>query len=338
VVARSRGRLRWQLLTLACVFFALEGLTRAYAARRFIPNQRLAAAVSSGDGCVVFSGGSDMVSALDLPSLLGAWQGTPPCIADLALGAASPDIRFMAFREYLKAGRKPAEVVLGFKGHGLTDDPEYAPGYYTGNDAAVFEWGKLADFRIYYPRPSFTAFDNSLRFLLYRSTAIGAHRQWLWLKINQLEERFGLLPSSAKNRFGNVEAFRELEAETRQAMLAAREQQPTTNWQLMRWTAQFVAAAERAGVARVSFVRLPALAATERVYFRDADAEGRFTSFVSELARTHGGSYVDLARAPWVEDSLLTDGLHYTPRGAALISEALARALAAERPNDGTSR
>jgi hypothetical protein len=320
---------------LAVLLCSLEGLTRAYSARRFIPNQRLAAALNAGNGCVVFSGGSDMVSALDVPALLGAWQGAkPPCIADLAFGASSADMRFMAFRKYLAAGMKPAGIVLGFKGHALTDQVELKPGYYTGNNAAVFEWSKLADLGVYYPHLSFTAFDNSVRFLLFRATAIGAHRQWLWLKVNQLEQRFGLLPKTATNAFGNVEAFLELEAENRTAALAAREQQASASWHLTPWTAELVARAERAGVS-VSFIRLPALSATERIYFHDAATERRFTSFVEDLARAHGGSYIDLAHAPWMRDSLLMDGLHYTPEGAALISHAVGAELSARCPSGG---
>jgi hypothetical protein len=332
-------RLRWQLLALAGVLVALEGMTRAYSARHFIPNQRLAAALEAGNRCVAWSGGSDMVSALDTPAFLSAWRDRPaPCVADLSLGATSADTRFMEFRRYVQQGGKPRALVLGFKGHAITDDVELRPGYHTGNNAAVFEWGKFSDLARYYPRVSFTAFDNSLRFLLFSVTAIGAHRESLWLKVNQLEQRLGLLPKSATNSFGNVEAFRELEAENRQAALASRDSQTSLHWQLMPWTAAFVAEAERAGVEHVSFVRLPALSATEGVYFHAAAAEGRFSSFVSDLARAHGGTYIDLAHAPWMHDSLLMDGLHYRPEGAALISRAVGEALHAQEELRASAR
>ena len=332
-------RLRRQLLALAALLVALEAMTRAYSARRFIPNQRLAAALKAGNDCVVWSGGSDMVSALSAPDFLGAWHDErAPCLADLAFGATSADTRFMGFRKYLHDGGKPRSIVLGFKGHAITDNVELRPGYHTGNNAAVFEWGQFADLGRYYPRVSFTAFDNSLRFLLFRATAIGAHRQWLWLKVNQLEQRLGFLPKSSTNAFGNVEAFLELEAENRQAALATQDSQASLHWQLMPWTAALVAEAERAGVQHVSFVRLPALSATERVYFRDPAAENRFTAFVSELARAHGGTYVDLAHAPWMQDSLLMDGLHYKPAGATLISRAVGEALRAHEQNPSSSR
>ena len=335
----ARSRLRRQLLLLAAVLFTLEGMTRAYTARRFIPNQRLAAALEAGDGCIVWSGGSDMVSALDAPALLAAWHGEKtPCVADLAIGATSADVRYMAFRRYVNAGRKPLGVVLGFKGHAITDNVELRPGYDTGNNAAVFTWGKLADLGVYYPHVSFAAFDNSLRFLLFRTTAIGAHRQWLWVKVSQLEQRFGLLPKSATNAFGNVQAFLELEAENRQAAESARNDQASENWALMPWTAALVAEVEREGAGQVSFVRLPALAATERVYFHDTGSEARFTSFVTAIARAHGGKYVDLAHSPWMHDSLLMDGLHYTPEGAALISQAVGAALHARSESAPLSR
>jgi hypothetical protein len=325
---RALARLGTRVLFGLGVLFALDLEVRVKGPHGFIPDRRLADAVQAGDGCTVFTGGSDMVSAIDATVLLSEWQsGAKPCVANLAIGGASPDIRFMAFRKYLREGRKPAAVVIGFKGHALSDELELKPGYYVGNDAAVFEWADLADLGTYYPELSFAALDNSLRFLLFRATALGARRQSLWLKVDQLEQRLGLVHKSATNAFGNIDAFLELEAENRAAAAAASQSQRFVEWRVMRWTAALIALAARSGVSQVSFVRLPALQATERAYFYDASSERRFGDFVTELAQKYDGTYIDLSHAPWMQDSLLTDGLHYSASGAAEVSHAVGRAL-----------
>jgi hypothetical protein len=297
---------------------------RRYERTHFIPFRKLTAAVERGDGCVVFSGGSDMLTAIDLPTIAKhAKSGSPPCLADLTIGGGSPDVRFMAFRKYA-ATRRPAGLVIGFKGHDIVDAQASAPGYYFGNNAAIFEWGSLADLRTYYPEPSFAALDNAVRFFLFQHVAFGAYRQGIWLKVEMLEERLGMRPKLVKNALGDVQAFLELEANARAAALATRMTWQQADQRLAAWPAELVRAA---GDAHVSFVKLPARAVAERAYFADHAAEERFDAFVRRTAAEHGGTFVDLSHEPWVEDSLLVDGLHYAAKGTALISEALGRKL-----------
>lgn len=328
-----RRRLLKSCLAFLALFALANALVRAYERHRFIPFQRVGRAIAAGDGCTAFSGASDMLTALDLPTIAGNWgSGPPPCLADLSIGGGSPDVRFMAFREYARV-RHPAALVIGFKGHDIVDSQPYTPGYYVGNDAAVYEWGTLADLKTYYPRVSFAAFDNGLRFLLFRAFALGAYRQSLWLKVEALEERLGLLPKKVTNALGNVDAFLELEADARDRALATQHTWERDSRGLATWHGDLVRAA---GSARVSFVKLPARASVEQAYFADPASEARFDEFMRRLAAEHGGKFIDLSHAPWVEDSLLIDGLHYNARGRELISKELGRALGsaagAQRP------
>jgi hypothetical protein len=315
------------LAAFALLLAALDRGYRSYAQHHFIAPLKFQAALRAGQSCLVFSGGSDMQSALDLATVEALWgKGTRPCMADLTIGGTFPDVRFMAFRRYLAEGRRPSAIVIGFKGHEIVDRLELKPGYYLGSNAFAYEWGKFSDLTEYYPRPSFAALDNGLRFLLFRTTAIGAHRQALWQKLERFERHVGILPPLDENAFGNAQAFAELAAEQRAQALAAR-RHDAAPYELELWPALLVDLAKRAGVNAISFVRLPTVAASERAYFPDPAVEDRFDRFVEELARAHGGQFINLSHEPWVNDSLLIDGLHYTEHGQALISRAVAERL-----------
>jgi hypothetical protein len=331
--SRSAWRLVRQVIVAVVLFATADQALRVYARAHFIPTRKLAAAVRAGDGCVVFSGGSDMQSALLVDTVQRSWQGSKaPCLADLALGGTSPDVRFMAFREYLSAGRRPSALVIGFKGHDVMDERELAPGYHLGNDATVYEWGTLADFPLYYPHLSFAAVDNAFRFLLYKASAIAAHRQTLWIRVDLLQQRLGLKPKLETNALGNVEAFKEIEAQLRTAALANQTtMRNPAAYRLAVWPTRLVEVARQAG-SRVWFVRLPATKASERASFPDATIEKAFTAFMTRLAQENGGDFIDLSRDPWVDDALLVDALHYSPHGAELISQSLGRALAKNAP------
>jgi hypothetical protein len=282
---------------------------------------------------MAFSGGSDMESALDAGALRASMQEQAPrCVADLTFGGTSPDTRFMAFRRYVQAGRRPATLVLGFRGYDIAKDYPPSPGRYVGNDAAVYAWGSLADFETYYPRLSFSAADNALRFLLFQATAIGAQRQVFWQKLDLLEQRLGLIPKKATNALGNVEAFKELEADLRAQALTQHDAEHRAGFRLGVWPARLVATARAAGVRQVAFVRLPGSVASERADFPDAAREREFDAFMSALAREQGGTYVNLAHEAWMNDGLLIDALHYSPDGARLVSTAIGRALDSPAP------
>jgi hypothetical protein len=330
--SRSAWRLVRQIVVCVVLLAAADQTLRVYARGHFIPTRKLATAVRAGDGCVVFSGGSDVQSALVLATVERSWQGKAPCLADLALGGTSPDVRFMAFREYVSAPRRPAALVIGFKGHDVMDERDLAPGYHLGNDAMVYEWGTLADWGLYYPHLSFAAFDNGLRFLLYKTSAIAAHRQTLWIRLDLLQQRFGLKPKLETNALGNVEAFKEIEAQLRTAALANQTTMKNpAAYRLAAWPTRLVDTARRAG-SRIWFVRLPATKASDRASFPDPATERAFTDYMTRLGREHGGGFIDLSRHPWVDDSLVVDGLHYSSRGAELISQALGRALGENAP------
>jgi hypothetical protein len=100
---------------------------------------------------------------------------------------------------------------------------------------------------------------------------------------------------------------------------------------LARFNARLVEAVVRAGARSVYFVRLPALAATERAYFADERSEDIFNHFMQENAQRHHGKYVDLSQAAWMQDTLLLDGLHYSPVAAAHITAAVGDALGVAR-------
>jgi hypothetical protein len=328
--ARSSSGVRALVVELL-VFFALLGgidtSVRRFAERRFIPFATLRSAVQQGDKCFVVTGGSDMQSAMKTSALEAALvPRAAPCVANLAIGGTLKDARFMAFRRYLSEGRTPAALLVGFKGYDVADEVPETPGYYVGSNAAVYAWGALADLKTYYPEWSFTAADNSFRFLLYRVTALGAYRQALWERVNALEERAGLRAPNLMNSFGYVKEFVALD-ETKRRVALTRQRHGAQQWALARFNAELIHAAERAGVAAVHFVRLPALSATERAYFADAESKRSFDEFMQRTAASHHGRYIDLSHASWFEDSLLLDGLHYAPRGGALITEAVIEAL-----------
>lgn len=323
----SALRLLRQLGVFVVVLLLADAAVRSYAHRHFLTPLKLERAIAAGDRCLVFSGGSDLQSALDVPLIAAAWHGArPACFADLSLGGTTPDVRFMALRRYLETPRRPSSLVVGFKGHDIADERELNPGHYFGNDASVFEWGRFSDLATYYPELSVTALDNTVRFGLLRLTAIGAHRQAAWIKLDMLEQSLGLVPRKTLNALGNVEAFRELEMESRSAALARRGQSRGAEFRLGTWSRRLVELAAAAG-AQVSFVRLPGTSAAERAYFVDAAHERSFDDMMGRLARVHGGDYVNLAHAAWMNDALLVDGLHYAPSAARHISEALAQTL-----------
>lgn len=327
----QKRRLWIQLLVFVTVLLALDGRVRSYGHRHFNSFLRLdqavrdAAASTGPDRCIVLSGGSEMVSAVDAKELaagLPARGGTPPCIADLSIGATYVDVRFMALREYLGQGGKLDTLVLGFRGLAIAESPDLAPGYYLGNNSALYDWSILRDLGIYYQRPSFEAIDNSIRVTLLRQTAIGANRQAFWSRVNAIELGLGMRPRVATNRFGVVDEFLKIADEQPHARM--------TTWWLGRWYAEILRLADSCH-ARVFFVRLPGLARAEQAYFADAESRASFDHFVDGIAREHGGRLVDLSAEPWVDDSLLIDGLHFDARGATLISRALGAALADAR-------
>lgn len=326
-MAPSLRRLLRQLAVFVGVLALFDLSVRRYVHRHFLTPRKLDAAIAAGDHCLVFSGGSDMQSALDVRLIASEWRGTrPDCFADLSLGGTTPDVRFMAFRRYLEASRRPAALVVGFKGHDIADERELDPGHYLGGDAVVYEWGHFADFAAYYPELTVTAADNAVRFALMSVTAVGANRQAAWIRLDQFEQALGIIPKKQTNSFGNVEAFRELEAEARAAALARHAQRGGAGFHLAVWAERLVDTAHAAG-ARVSFVRLPGTSASERAYFADAAHEHAFDELMSGLARDHGGKYVNLSHVPWMDDSLLVDGLHYGPSASRRLSEELAQEL-----------
>ena len=134
-------------------------------------------------------------------------------------------------------------------------------------------------------------------------------------------------PRVATNALGNIQAFQEIEREMRVAALANAEQRDPQTYHLAAWPARLVGAARQAGVEHISFVKLPATTAFERAFFPDSAHRQGFEDFMGRLARHHGGQFIDLSQQPWVQDSLVVDGLHYSPQGATLISQALGRSL-----------
>lgn len=325
----SSWRLSIQLVVFAILLLALDAMVRSYGQRHFNPFVKLNAALERGvnapaaDPCIVLSGGSEMASAMDERELAAALVshgvGTA-CVADLSIGGASIDVRFMALRAYVRRGGRLDTLVLGFRGSAVADASELAPGYYVGNNAAVYDWSTLGDLATYYRRPSFAAIDNAVRLALFRWTSIGANRQAFWARVDALESSVGLRPKVATNRFGVVDEFMK--------MAVAAPPAATTDWHLGRWYVQILdlAASRRA---RVVFLRLPALARAEQSSFGSPGSRRSFDAFVERIARGGDGRYVDLSTRPWVEDSLIIDGLHFNARGAQLVSRSLGDALAA---------
>jgi hypothetical protein len=327
----QKRRLWVQLLVCALALFVLDRTVRSYGHRHFNSFLRLdkavreAATATGGDPCIVLSGGSETVSAIDekeLAAVLLARGVKASCIADLSIGATYVDVRFMALREYVGRGGKLDTLVLGFRGLALVDSPDLTPGYYLGNNAALYDWSTMRDLATYYRRPSFEALDNSLRVALLRQTSIGANRQAFWARVNAIEIGVGMRPSVLTNRFGVVDEFMKIADE-----------QPhvhASTWQIGRWYAEILRVAKDHH-ARVFFAKLPALKRAEEAYFTSAESRASFDTFVDTVARENGGRLIDLSAEPWMEDSLLIDGLHFDARGATLVSRALASALADAR-------
>ncbi len=330
---RTQTRRLWpQLLAFAIALVVIDRAVHAYALRHANGLVRVEQALQSSAlatpaaQTIVLSGDSDMESAIDTGEILAglAARGvTNQRLANLALGGTDADVRFMALREYLERGGKMDTLVLGYRGTEPADDEPLRPGSYTGNNAVVFTWGRFGDLAIYHPHASFAAVDDALRFTLFRATAIGANRQALWAKVTRAEARLGMRPFGATNAYGVVAEFSKL-AEAHDAPAQ------TTAWALGRWYRAIVSLAASHG-ARITFVRLPALKRSEQTYFANDESRRAYDALLEGVAGAHGGRRVDLSAEPWVGDWLIVDGLHFTNRGAALVSRAMGEALAEMR-------
>ena len=322
------------VVTTVAALLASDRLLGWYGPRHFIPEQRMQAAVSAGNGCILILGDSRMAAGLDQPVLHQALipRGADRCIADLAIGATDVSGAFVAARRYLAAGRAPVIAVLGKVEDSLMDPDRDATGprMMVGNNALHLVWTTPGDVFAEidgFPFASIAAFDEGLRFLIARGTSMGRYQSLVSLRVQRLQDALTGADRGSENRFGQFSDMAALERDLRgraEARLAAA---AAGSGARSSWFGRLVDMLQSRGT-RVVVLELPMPGAYRRSISESARALDYRRSFAARLS-ARGAAYVDLSRAPWVDDALFADALHLNARGAAHLSRSLGDALPA---------
>jgi hypothetical protein len=322
---------------LTCVLvLAASGLAlRVYAKRHFLPSQHMQEALTAGDGCVLFLGDSRMEASFDAEAFHRGLRAVGPdrCHAALAVGATDIAGHFFTAREYLAAGRRPALAVLGISGDSLLG-PEHPlrPEELVGNNVIHLEWTRAGD--VFTEVPGFpfediATFDAGFRFLVSQATPLGHYQSLVSVKTQALTGRLIGRAAAERNRFGALADMTSLEGGLRAraperlaAALHGRDAERLGVW--------FPATA---GMLAARGTRLLAVELPMRRLYRDKVTDLPETIayhawLAAELAR-EGHDFLDLSRAPFVDDALFADALHLGPVGAALVSEQIGRRVGA---------
>jgi hypothetical protein len=327
-------------LRLALAIFFVAGLACDRLVARsfphhFIPEQRMSAALASGSGCIVTAGDSRMVAGVDLEVLERTLRkaGRNECTANIAIGALPIHGISVALREYLRRGGKPEVLVLGLSEDmliPLKDAPD--PSRFVGNDAISIAWSDAADVRRLYPGFPFAnvrEFDDGLRFLLARQSALGSYDSLISYKVQTLQERLLGRAKATNNVFGadsDMDALAEQMQSRAQRQLANTLTLPDE----IRLDPDFSEIERRVREvgARLVVVELP-MPERYRTRVTESDAGRRYLAWFSKRLADRGERFVDLTHPTWLEPSVFRDFLHLNSEGARLFSADLGRALAA---------
>ena len=323
----------------AIILGAADRVLGSFGARHFLPEQKMQAALQAGDGCILVLGDSRMVAGLDERAAHEALRrrGADRCIADLAIGATDVSGAFLAARTYLAAGRVPSLVVVGKVEDSLLDPDITGPKAMVGNNALHLVWSTPGDVFAEvpgFPFASIAAFDEGLRFLASRATALGRYQSLVSVRVQRLQDALTGTGRGSENRFGALGDMARLEQEFRSHAAARLADAVARPGARSRWLDALLDAVE-ARRTRVVVVELPMPEAYRRQVSDRPEAAAYRQLFAAALsARGHG--FVDLSRATWAEDVMFADALHLGPAGAARLSRDLVEQLAVtalqERP------
>jgi hypothetical protein len=280
-------------------------------------------ALSRGDGCILILGDSRMAAGLDQPALHQALsqRGADHCIADLAIGAVDVSGAFLAARRYLALGRKPVLAVVGKVEDSLIDPDVSGPSMMVGNNALHLVWTTPGDVFAEvegFPFASVAAFDDGMRFLIARGTALGRYQSLVSLRVQRLQDALTGANRGSENRFGQFRDMAALERNLREraeARLAVARDRPADR---SSWFDRLVDMLRSTGT-RIVVVELPMPSSYRRSISDGAPAVDYRRTFAAGLI-ARGASYVDLARETWVDDGMFADALHLNATGAARLS------------------
>ena len=218
--------MRGLLISIATAVAALVAVNLVlgwYGPRHFVPEQQMQAALSAGDGCILILGDSRMAAGLDQGALHQALiqRRADRCVADLSIGATNVSGAFLAARRYLSIGRKPALAVVGKVEDSLLDPDRDATGprMMVGNNAIHLTWTTPRDVFAEidgFPFASVAAFDDGLRFLIARSTALGRYQSSVTLRAQRLQHALTGADRGSENRFGKFSDMAALERDLRE--------------------------------------------------------------------------------------------------------------------------
>lgn len=306
----------------------------SYAPRHHLPQQQMEDADRRGNGCLLFLGDSRMVAALDAGALHQELRldGNDRCHVQLAVGATDVGGMYLTAREYLSRGHVPRAVVIGEVGDSLLGLGPARPEAMTGNNAIHLVWSRFND--VFTEIPGFPtngigAFDAGFRFLLARATPLGRYQSLASIRIQRLEALMTGERGAPQNTFGGLDDMAKLE-ETLRARARndlAEVMGGSDDVRLGRWFGPLLELMRRHGVVPV-VVELP-MRASYRMAVTATPEAASYRRWLAQQLTNRGGSFLDLSSASWVADQLFVDELHLGPAGAALVSRAIARHLAA---------
>jgi len=329
------SKLLVSVATTVIALVAADRLLGWYGHRHFVPEQQMQTALTAGDGCILILGDSRMAAGLDQPALHQALgrRGADRCVADLAIGATDVSGAFLAARRYVSAGRRPVLAVVAKVEDSLLDPDATGPRMMVGNNAIHLVWTTPGDVFAEvrgFPFASVAAFDDGLRFLIARGTALGRYQSLVSLRAQRLQDALTGADRGAQNRFGQFNDMAALERDMQEradARLAAATHEPGGR---SVWFDRLGDLLRLSGT-RVVVVELPMPSAYRRRISDTAPAIAYRRAFTAAL-RARGAAYIDLARAPWVDDALFADALHLNARGAAQLSRDLGDRLPTVAP------
>ena len=321
-------RLLVSIATAVAALVALNLMLGWYGPRHFVPEQLMQAALSVGDDCILILGDSRMKAGVDQAVLHQALlqRRADRCVADLSIGATDVSGAFLTARRYLALGRKPALAVVGKVEDSLLDpDPDTTgPRMMVGNNAIHLTWTTPRDVFAEidgFPFASVAAFDDGLRFLIARATALGRYQSPVTLRAQRLQNALTGADRGPENRFGKFSDMAALERDLRERAEARLAAATDKTGGRSSWFDHLVDMLRAHGT-RVVVVELPMPSAYRRRISESAPAIEYRRSFAASLP-ARGAVYVQLDRAPWVDDALFSDPLHLNAAGAARVSRDL---------------
>lgn len=331
------------VLTALALLGLTDGLLAHRMGRHFLPEQKMEQAVAAGPGCILLLGDSRMDAAYSPSALHDALhrKASDRCVADLSIGGTDVRGAYFAAREYLSRGGRPQLVVIGEVADSLLDpDSPLDPQEMTGNNAIHLVWSRPSDVFLQvpgFPLASVGAFDMGFRFLVGRATAIGRYQSLFWVRVQGAQDRFAGGHPSSVNRFGQIADMDHLAEEMRARAISHMERLMTApaGPELGTWFTRLIQLFRERGLP-FALVELPM-----RESYRHAVTETpqalAYQGWLARAISPWGGTSIDLAAPPWIDDSLFADALHLGKPGAKKLSEDLGSRLASLRSVPGPS-